>query len=339
MKDGISWIIEANRRRKAQVEKPILDTPSAKPAIFKHSKSNNGERQLSSDGVNEVKEVTDVHQSRHPGDTSKRNSTLKKLFNGAFIGFSEISIGHPLWVTKTRIQQNYPLSIHPKILYKGFSVNACNEMLIATSQIYVSMSIEEILVSQNVNSITRKIVSGLIGGGISTLITTPAELVMTIQHRDNVSSVRVVENIISKYGVKRLFVGGIGTAFRESFFVAGYYSIVPLLKPVFIHRLNTGDLGAALLSGVVAGGTSAILSQPWDTIKTEQQARVDKENQRFFHNMYRVYQSNGLKGFFSGTVARSARAITATTIMGNLLDKLNTHDSIQKDANNYYSLK
>ncbi len=315
MRDNINWIIESHRKRarSTQVKKHTVIEPSTE-LVYQEL-------------ISRENPVSD--QDSHLDECAKkyhRSGSLKKLFSGAFIGFVEISVGHPLWVLKTRTQQKYPFRLHPKVLYKGFSVNFFNEVLIATSQVYISMSFEDALASQRVNGITGKIASGLIGGGMSTLITTPAELVMTIQHRDNVNPINVIKKIVNKYGVKQLFVGGVGTAFRESFFVAGYYSFVPLLKPVFVERFHTGELGSSLLSGVFSGATSAVLSQPWDTIKTEQQARADKKNQQFFRTMHRLYQSNGIKGFFSGTLARMTRSISATTIMGNLLDKINSID-------------
>jgi solute carrier family 25 protein 44 len=73
-------------------------------------------------------------------------------------------------------------------------------------------------------------------------------------------------------------------------------------------------MGKTMISGFVAGMTSAVVTNPLDVIKTRLQTSTAKEKKSFFSLAKQLYRQEGLKGFLRGSTARMS-AMSPTSVM------------------------
>ena len=265
-------------------------------------------------------------------------SMKRSIFIGATAGVAEILINHPLWVMKTRRQCSYSFTLNPFILYKGITYHAFSETLLAIFQIATSIQLEQKLKNnQNFEPFFHQntfnsgaLMGSLIGGGLSGFITGPTELIMTQQQKNAITNKNMYTNDFSKiinlitkdYGYKRLFLGSPCTAIRESLYTCGFFTGTPIVARKLDKHLNNKTLSSSI-SGAITGILSAIVTHPFDTIKSIQQdAAFRTVKLHAFEAAKAIYNKNGYKGFFSGIGERSLRVASATAVIGTVIEKM-----------------
>ncbi len=85
----------------------------------------------------------------------------------------------------------------------------------------------------------------------------------------------------------------------------------------------SNDSVASLAAGIGAGVGATLTSQGMDTLKTIQQASFP-EPVGLREASKKLYQTQGIHGFFKGAVPRGARVMSAVTLMGLVSEKMET---------------
>lgn len=267
-------------------------------------------------------------------DNNQHSRAPMSVFHSSLIGsvtaLTEVCVTHPLWTIKTKIQQGTPINYHPKHLYKGFATNALGFMPITATQVGANQWIQQHIFADKPTYI-QAILSSFGAGIASSVISCPVERIMTLQGKYvNNCFMDVTSQQFKQQGLTGFFTGQMATALREGSFSVFFISIAPALKKELVpYCIN--DPVASLVSGVMSGIGATCVSQPVDTIKTIQQSS-NKTNIGFFKTANNIYSSQGLAGFFKGTISRSSSIIVAVTLMSWMKEKLEAHFSSQSNG-------
>ena len=126
----------------------------------------------------------------------------------------------------------------------------------------------------------QRVAAAAATGVTSSLLSTPAELVIIQQQRTCRPLVETAAGLLRQHGAGVFARAGLPCALREAVYVAGYLGTAPLATS-FLQQLPAleGRPDAALvLGGMASGAAAAVLTQPLDTVKTRMQANlVDAE--------------------------------------------------------------
>jgi len=206
-------------------------------------------------------------------------STTENVALGVAVGTVEVSILQPMLYCKNATQQGLPLSVNPRLLYRGVSMSIINMSIITGAQFPLTGLCSK-LVSGGASrplSSAEKIWAGFMGGALSGFLCAPMELVMIQQQRHGGSLVHQTRRVLGEFGVSGLFRGLFCACGREGLFTAGYLG----LGPVFADSLRDGGyIGnvqvASFVGAAGAGCIAATLSHPLDTVKTCMQGDVEQ---------------------------------------------------------------
>ena len=168
-------------------------------------------------------------------------------------------------------------------------------------------------------------------GALSSLIVTPAELLMISQQRSGLAFGRTVRQIWSATGAGGFFRGLGATAAREAGWTFGFLGLAPEMKRALRDDskfFNNNEVAASLAASILAGQAAAILTQPFDTVKTLMQAdRGIASRMRFGTGAAaakHLFDTQGVGAFWRGLVPRSVRCVAAVFILGEVQQKLNS---------------
>jgi len=166
----------------------------------------------------------------------------------------------------------------------------------------------------------------LASGGISRVITcaavAPVELVRTKMQSQKMAFFEVrkaVSKTVGAEGVFSLWKGFTATVLRDVPFSALYWPLYEYLRP------SEFELQRTFLAGAVSGTIASAVTLPFDVIKTRRQLELGEniiqangEMRQTPTNMFiarEIYESNGLKGFWTGLTPRIIKVAPACAIM------------------------
>ncbi|KAF3971972.1 hypothetical protein CMV_004486 [Castanea mollissima] len=245
-------------------------------------------------------------------------------------------VTHPLDVLKVRLQmqlvgQRGPLAgmgnllVHvlknegPRSMYLGLTPALTRSVVYGGLRLglyepskYVC---EQVFGSTN---IFVKIASGAFAGGFATALTNPVEVVkVRLQMNPNLrrGPIGELRRIFSEEGIRAL-----GSSSKHDLFHFEYPHILirwtPLEEGFHLH----------LISSMVAGTVSTLITAPMDMIKTRLMLqRESKEVGNYkngFHCAYQVLRTEGPRGLYKGGLAIFARLGPQTMITFILVEKL-----------------
>lgn len=238
---------------------------------------------------------------------------------GVTIGVTEAYANHPLWTLKTLIQQKKPLTLSWRVLYRGVASHAASSIPLDTIQTTASRIFYEHPYFKSIPNVRRRLLGGCFGGCFGALISSPAEMIMTRQLDKGISVQNACKDLWSEGRVKRFYAGIGSTLVRDSLFCCGFFSGVPILRDRFERQgFHTGL--ASVIGGIFSGIITAIISQPFDTIKTVIQSSPD--NLSTLSVGRQILIKDGFRGLFSGLTLRVGRVASGILILGVLNDKL-----------------
>ncbi|KAK4558550.1 hypothetical protein RGQ29_008041 [Quercus rubra] len=257
-------------------------------------------------------------------------------------------VTHPLDVLKVRLQmqlvgQRGPLTgmgnllVHilknegPRSMYLGLAPALTRSVVYGGLRLglyepskYVC---EQVFGSTN---IFFKIASGAFAGGFATALTNPVEVVkVRLQMNPNLRRGPIIElrRIVSEEGIRALWKG-VGPAMtRAASMTASQLSTYDESKRILIRwsPLEEG-FHLHLISSMVAGTVSTLITAPMDMIKTRLMLqRESKEVGNYkngFHCAYQVLRTEGPRGLYKGGLAIFARLGPQTMITFILVEKL-----------------
>lgn len=273
-------------------------------------------------------------QESNEPESVKKNSypifyrVIHSAIVGGVSGCIEVLVNHPLMTIKNCIQEDRRVSLKPKDLYKGIIPNATSMIAIIGSRViasnFVLYTVFGIQHPQNATLI-QKMLSGYSGGLAASLIAGPVELAILYQQKHKVNfSTAIIETSGKGERISNLTRGMLAAGCRDGFNTVGFFAVVPALKKGILPYCKN-DLVASAIAGPIAGVISAVLSQPFDVIKTKQQGTspVDK-SYSIIKAAELVYKERGAIGFFKGLIPRGTRVASAITVLGYTTEKV-TH--------------
>ncbi|XP_050265596.1 uncharacterized protein LOC126709413 [Quercus robur] len=257
-------------------------------------------------------------------------------------------VTHPLDVLKVRLQmqlvgQRGPLtgmgnlSVHilknegPRSMYLGLAPALTRSVAYGGLRLglyepskYVC---EQVFGSTN---IFVKIASGAFAGGFATALTNPVEVVkVRLQMNPNLrrGPIGELRRIVSEEGIRALWKGVGPAMVRAASMTASQLSTYDESKRILIRwsPLEEG-FHLHLISSMVAGTVSTLITAPMDMIKTRLMLqRESKEVGNYkngFHCAYQVLRTEGPRGLYKGGLAIFARLGPQTMITFILVEKL-----------------
>lgn len=251
-------------------------------------------------------------QQEKNNQESHLKTFLKDIVVGSLTGISEVTVNQPLVGIKNALQQSQP--IRPKKLYKGYCVNALSMAPITAMQVCTNSIFQRILSSGKDLSIKDKILSAFLAGAISSLVSSPSELIMIKQQNHGKNFYQTLKNLLKEKKIRSLTRGIVPTAFRDGGFSTGYLALSQIISK---ELEKVTDHQNKLLGGVLAGILSAIVTHPFDTIKTQMQAHDQN-----LTTTLRTYDQEGFKTLFKGLIPRTTRVMMAIPLMSILSNNL-----------------
>jgi hypothetical protein len=221
---------------------------------------------------------------------------------------------------KNAIQDQRPVPMNPRELYRGLLVNAGSIAPITAVQFGANRFYEGLVRSAGGSADgAGKIGIAAAAGATSALVACPAEVIMIQQQRNNKAMAAQAGDIIGKFGPQRLWRGVFPTMARESMYTCGYLGIFPYLYETLKDDPSLPSGAAFFVSGVAAGLTAATLTHPSDTIKTRMQANIDPEVTPQYRNqlstLRQLLSEGGVGSLYAGFLPRAVRLVGATFIL------------------------
>ncbi|GJM06508.1 MAG: hypothetical protein DHS20C10_02420 [marine bacterium B5-7] len=256
-------------------------------------------------------------------DVQKKLTIQQSLLCGSIAGAIEANLSHPLWVLKTRAQQQKPLSLHPSIIYRGISSNVASMVPLTATQVGLHQLCQDLFFSHvTTPSTAQEAASAYLSGAGAALIACPTEMVMTHQGKQVGNGYAVAKELVKQGGWKTLWRGLPATALRDSPFTLSFLVAMPYMKKQ-IQPYCVGEADATAYAGISSGMISTLASQGFDTVKTLQQTASKPVSA--YTLVKQIYQAQGVSGFFKGTVPRSLSVISGTIVLGGLTEKLTSY--------------
>lgn len=267
--------------------------------------------------------MTQSRQETSTQVTEKPKATvLQSVITGSVAGAVEVFVDHPLWSIKTRLQCGDPFTLNPSLLYRGILPNAASMVPITALQVGLNRCFQNLFFKDKKElSNSERITSAFVAGMSSSFVSCPTEMVMTYQRKEKGSFYNVGKHLVKQGGFTCLYTGLLATALREGMFTAFFLAVTPILK-ANIQPFCSNDYVASLAAGMGAGVGATLASQGVDTVKTIQQASNPLKPVGLKDAVVKLYSTQGVHGFFKGSVPRGARVMSAVTIMGWVNEKM-----------------
>ena len=246
-------------------------------------------------------------------------SPVQNASLGGIAGTIEVIILQPMLYCKNATQQKLPLTLDPRVLYRGIGVSIGNMVVLTGVQFPLTGMVSRTITGGQDRDLSKgeKVVAGFTGGAISGFVCAPMELIMIQQQRFGTSMLAAASRIVSEKGPLALFRGLETSCGREGLFTAGYLG----MGPVFAEQLqakyglsaSTSNFAGAAGAGMIA----ATLSHPLDTIKTCMQGDIERATYSDFMGTARTLLAEaGPLRFFNGWAFRTTRMICAIWLIG-----------------------
>ena len=163
----------------------------------------------------------------------QRLTSAENTMIGLATGAIDVSTTQWVLYCKNASQQGLPLTMNPRILYRGYTMSLTNMCVLSGLQFPLTAIATGIFTGgkQRKRSDSEEIGSAFIGGVLSGFICAPMELVMIQQQRYGTSLFSTPGKIIGDAGIGALFGRGLMMSCgREGVFTAGMLGLGPTLR-------------------------------------------------------------------------------------------------------------
>lgn len=165
--------------------------------------------------------------------------------------------------------------------------------------------------------------SGFLARVVAVSITTPLELVRTLQSGGRTQRFdHIARKIVAQDGITGLYRGWIPTLLRDCPYSAIYWFSFDAVRPLYTALFGDSSPSfATFSSGASAGMIAAFITHPFDVVKTKRQLAVlpssgspssTSQPQISFASILR---NEGVKGLYRGLSMRLVTVIPASAIM------------------------
>jgi len=256
--------------------------------------------------------------SGEPGEATQvavESETAGRLMViGSLAGIVEAVVMQPFVYWKTMQQIRKPMSWAPAVAYRGVTINALSISPISGVQYAANGVLNKLFEStmQRKPSMVQEMSLAAGAGAVSSLIVTPAELIMISQQRSGDTLAKTLSTMWQAQGLKGFMRGFTTTTAREMGWTFGFLGLSPIFKKSLQEDskfFRRNEVGASAVSSLVAGQVAAVITQPFDVVKTVIMAdRGIGHKMRHRTNsdaIRHLYAEGGLPAFWRGLAPRS----------------------------------
>lgn len=169
----------------------------------------------------------------------------------------------------------------------------------------------------------------MIAGGLARIwaatLVSPLELIRTKMQSQRLSYAEIrqaLKTVIKYNGIFGLWMGLSSTLLRDVPFSAIYWFNYETIKQMF--RTSQQSFGFNFLTGAAAGSIAALVTIPFDVVKTHRQIEMGEKkiysdkpgkSSGTWATIQRIYSESGVKGLFTGLTPRLVKVAPACAIM------------------------
>ena len=258
---------------------------------------------------------------------------------GGIAAFVEGVVLQPTIYFKNAHQQGLPLTLDPRVLYRGIGAALCNEMGQLGLQFGVTGALTKFFVGDDPGAASAAAELGAAAGAgaLVAFLASPLELVMIQQQRFGGSMAATCANIVKGHGTfgSGLY-RGLGLAImRDSIYVGGMLGATPLVhrqlmewrglrEPTTLDAAAASSLGSvadvaltSLAASMLGGVIGALLSHPLDVAKTCMQGDLHRATYgSMLESLQTLLRTGGVERLYHGATWRTIN-ITATVWIAN----------------------
>ena len=263
-------------------------------------------------------------------------SEIENTIIGAFAACIVVGTLQPTIYLKNAAAQGLPLTMNPRVLYRGVGINLGNEMGQLSAQFGVTGSFKKFFPSTPLGQLS----SAAAAGALVALYVSPCELFMIQQQRHGGGLLSTAKGVFEKYGVVRSLQRGLGLAIaRDALMVCGMLGATPVIQTQLLRYAsgssgNGGSGGAAVptaaatavasLAASMLGGTvGALLSHPFDVLNTCLKGDLDRKTYGGVLDSARVLlREGGVKRLYNGGLWRTVNIALTVWIANECALKL-----------------
>lgn len=258
-------------------------------------------------------------------------SDLQKLSGGEncvlgmATGIMAKACNYPFLVWKNTVQQGLPISLNPRIVYRGLPMACLNLGGTNAVQFGSTGAFQKMLAKAGASQDSITVGGSFLGGAASGIPCSIWELCMIQQQRFGGSLLGTPARFVQEYGAMFSLSRGVTmTIGRESMFTMSMLGITPLIQQNLVEssgvEKNTA-LAIGALTGAILAGT---ITHPMDTIKTCMQGDLGQEKYKGIMQTGRLLaeEYGVMQGLFKGLSYRIALISTTFFLVNSFKQRL-----------------
>jgi solute carrier family 25 protein 39/40 len=215
----------------------------------------------------------------------------------------------------------------PSSLFRGMSPTLV--MFVSTNALYFPLyeQFRAELATHNLPGPASPLLAGAVARSVVATLSSPLEYLRTnMQATSAVGSsdgaVAVLRNIAG-FGGRNLWSGLVPTLWRDVPFSAIYWTLLELVRSRYGSADRTArPWGLHFASACVAGSVAAVLTTPFDVIKTQMQKEASGGPRGVIRIARDMMAESGFKSLFRGLAPRVAKITPASAVMLTVFEVL-----------------
>lgn len=202
------------------------------------------------------------------GSDLQRLSGGENCVLGMVTGVMSKACNYPFLVWKNTVQQGLPISLDPRVVYRGLPMACLNLGGTNAVQFGATGFFQKLLATAGTSSDSVQLGGSFLGGLASGVPCSIWELCMIQQQRFGGTIFGTPKQFIAEYGPSSLTRGVTMTMGREAMFTMAMLGITPLIQQRLVEKSGM-EKNTALAAGALTGACFAgTVTHPMDTIKT-----------------------------------------------------------------------
>ena len=233
---------------------------------------------------------------------------------------------HPFLVRKIRSQdpkipELEKATWNPRILFRGAGPNMFSMVPITTIQFCTNEGFKTAFHQGGEDIPTINQIGYSVGAGaFSSLVGTPVEFCIAWQNESR-GFFKTGNYFINNYGIRTLWTGLTATAIRDGKYVVGYQCLAPYLTTQYMNFMPL--IPAQVAGGVTAGLVSALISHPFDAVRSRYQLSNCFENKSStlmprWNGIQKEMRKEGWRAIATGIKPRMGGIVVTSAILNTV---------------------
>jgi len=210
------------------------------------------------------------------GKDLQKLSAQENLALGVLAGCGTKCMNYPLLTSKNYVQQGLPLSMNPRVFYRGLPMAMVNFGGTCGVQFWFTGTFQKLLNGGTGRALTgrEQMTAAFLGGLCSGIPCSFWELTMIQQQRFGGSLFSTPQRLVRDHGVASLVRGMLPCMARESLFTTAMLGGCPVIQRELMERFSLSEPTALAAGALSASLVSGALTHPADSVKTCMQGDV-----------------------------------------------------------------